>query len=1658
MSYAVVKWNPYLCRFLLIALVCLGPSLLIAEPLSVCANLFKVLTTEPNNSRHHLTTITKTALVTATKAKILEVPEFVYIREVAKKMGLRVWLFGGTASSYAHYVMWDLARENGIVPLQPDRFDYDFTNIFRSTQDLDIVVDGSPEIALEFQKTIAQRYEFFLGAKANKWEVRSLRQSKGNPGQPGFKEALLDDQDFNNQNTDSHSVGMIELTPSGEPVIRDLKSWNQPESIFLEDILNNRISFLRNSKHSTTSRARLDENPEILSVIRVLIKAFQYEITLSSEALVTIREIIDSFNPNANMNAVALRKIQETAVKLIFHAVNLEYAIDTLDQLGLRKKLIALGNKAEIGNFAWWLNKEPLRTKLVGVGTGKTAAELKITEVAHATNTYQAYESMVRSHAGRPNVLISRDNTPGEGTGSGEGFYTLAGKVGGKSSGLTVRLLVAPNARIDSDFTINGTTIVFKNKAALTVVRQSLDLSVDDLLQIATNKGSFEIDPSNLALLETLKRRLNAARILDELDKLIDSRADADQEKLIVILTALHTSSASQLVSKEALQIIVQKVYLKILPFENAKDDKLLSRYARTMIAMADTLNAANILSLGQLRNILEKMPKHLSFSSLKTEALLAQLRFTKDIPRAVSFGELFLTVLEWKTVLEKIAMWPEADVQFKKEFYGKFFAYNFMPNQIGLTLRSLVSDKSLKPANFEMERQSMLQMLSHIPEFIEWIQSQQNFTPINHPIYSLQETFGSREFNDSQRELCSAEIVEWGHSKDIIKKAIHAGLGRQFILGTDISKNLTALFLARALRDKGNEESHLEINRLIKNHPQIALFLNYPSFSFELLAPLVNLGSFQQRKEAFFTLSLLRNEIAWSEMNFSEIEITEFSRELLTWNFAATDIGIKKSDFAHKGGMNKATEKFLDLLDSEREEDVLRILWTQNLFAKFFSSYKDTFSEKLTRALQRSYSFEVRKKMLFSLLQFSRDPVNDFLKVDLSPAELQQFLSELIAAKDEKSGFKLKAYQQYADRFFDQTDILKISLLLYHARAILKEFLVPNDELYQLVRDNPQLALFLPRHFDLMLEPMLNSETPKVRREAFFVLSFFARNFLWAKANFSETEASEVAKEILSWREKTYEHGHPQSTLSHSAEGKYSNNYRYNTPYIEAIPIFLEISAKIRSKDPNVLLQVLELFVKHGFLDEFREVEAPVMYVRELIASTIREFAQGNGDKKLIPLLLKFFIHIISEKPVHFTEAERLKITELNAVNPFYGNFSSLLLSDYKRKIPKSRAIEIIKEFNLRISASNINKLLDWAPSEILEIWDSVDGKTLADSWFYQFKKEQFQSFEFLMKKGFQVPEFHNAVRYFQGNFDILKFLYPYRPPDAPGWGTYGRDHYLHGFEYISWLRIFEFLPNQGMDPKILQIFHDANRSEETRTYNQGEEFHPYFLKTFQKGNAIWVLDFLIDQGFDIFALIPQPGSLRGQQMTYLQFILEKMKGSSTGGQDHFNLHLFDYLHAKFLNPEAAVKEWQVQPKTLKDPKDLRKLFASTLLYSTFLNYRMGELVTKVISFGITAADFPEGTYNALMEAAQIRPGTEGIGKRYDDALRQLLKLGFDVNAKDPLGKTALMYAWEAARLYGHRDLLNVQLLIDAGADIHIKDSEGKSIVDQGYRPRQKQ
>lgn len=231
------------------------------------------------------------------------------------------------------------------------------------------------------------------------------------------------------------------------------------------------------------------DNPPILSVLRLLIKAVQFDLKIHPNDLSRIQKIAREFRPE-KANRRVKTWIEKNGKKLILNAVNVNKTWELLDGFGLRKKLIALSDSMEMNSLGWWLSKVPLQAFAVGRGRGKTIVELarvhswinvspryKTVVVAHDTNNLIAFESITKSHTGSPNVFISRKAAVGESAVGGEGFYTMVGKTGLWGTQWTIRFTVDPNAREGRDFTVFPMehAVIFQNQNAFRVIPEEID-------------------------------------------------------------------------------------------------------------------------------------------------------------------------------------------------------------------------------------------------------------------------------------------------------------------------------------------------------------------------------------------------------------------------------------------------------------------------------------------------------------------------------------------------------------------------------------------------------------------------------------------------------------------------------------------------------------------------------------------------------------------------------------------------------------------------------------------------------------------------------------------------------------------------------------------------------------------------------------------------------------------------------------------------------------------------------------------------------------------------------------------------------------------------------------------------------------------------------
>ncbi len=452
------------------------------------------------------------SFVQKVKSNQQRVAEFKLLQEEAQKLGIKhVYLFGGTATAYARYVKEDLDRMEG-APYQKERFDYEYESIFRSEQDMDIVIDASAEDAARLQARMQELAPHFIGEGNSKtvWEVRLLHEKNGD------KESLFS-FDFQNQHSDSYSTGLIDLMECESfDCVKDVRAFEQEVSPFLKDVFHNEISFYYSPNHFKTARYMGGLNPAILSVIRYYTKVVQYDAQTKLEDKIKLQSIIDHFDNSVVSNSKTYVKtwIEKNAKKLMVNAVDMEAAQDIITSTKLKQKLIALGDKNIPFSTAWYLNKSPLPTKPLGT-TGKTAREIFGKEeiiVTHDTKSLAAYESLMKAKPGYVNAWESRKGIDGESASAGDGFYVMEG-LRGAYGNLPVHMKLNPDARYGEDFIKSGSEIIIQNRAALTVIPQSLNgLSFSEMLDLVLNPQSIFRDNEAVKYLLTKKIKQKRAR------------------------------------------------------------------------------------------------------------------------------------------------------------------------------------------------------------------------------------------------------------------------------------------------------------------------------------------------------------------------------------------------------------------------------------------------------------------------------------------------------------------------------------------------------------------------------------------------------------------------------------------------------------------------------------------------------------------------------------------------------------------------------------------------------------------------------------------------------------------------------------------------------------------------------------------------------------------------------------------------------------------------------------------------------------------------------------------------------------------------------------------------------------------------------------------
>ncbi len=484
--------------------------------------------------------------------------EFEKLEKLAQSRGLRVFLFGGAAATYANYVRLDLLRRQGDTALQADRFEYTYDQIYKSIQDLDLGVsreDGSPESVAELMSFEATVRTHLPGIKIDVYGFKTAYTNSENKP----RENLIQNFNLQNQNSDSLSNGLIELTQKNE--ILDIRS-TSVIPLFIDDLANEQIHFLESPMHFQTRRAEQKINPPLFSVIRYFIKLGQFNLKgLPSDepALIRILNQADTDPDIYGSQGYVRSWLTVNSKKLILGAEDIQKQFNILDHFGLSYILVGALQGSEV---ALLLSRKPL-LGLNAVREGRTAQSLGLRLLTHETTSLESYESIMANPRGRPNFLISnnRENTVAA---YGTGVYAKVGTEGAAhirhiQRGYHIHLELDPTAIEGVDFEIVNASdfVILKNSNKVRTVYEPVRR--DPVRAFVLLANSIFYEPTNLGTAErTLRRLANQKLSAEEENKLMEKALTYMSKNSAVAVFAL-------LVSKPLFQPVAKKIFLLCL-------------------------------------------------------------------------------------------------------------------------------------------------------------------------------------------------------------------------------------------------------------------------------------------------------------------------------------------------------------------------------------------------------------------------------------------------------------------------------------------------------------------------------------------------------------------------------------------------------------------------------------------------------------------------------------------------------------------------------------------------------------------------------------------------------------------------------------------------------------------------------------------------------------------------------------------------------------------------------------------------------------------------------------------------------------------------------------------------------------------------------------
>jgi hypothetical protein len=373
--------------------------------------------------------------------------------------------------------------------------------------------------------------------------------------------------------------------------------------------------------------------------------------------------------------------------KIIENALDVEYALTTISNLGLKDKLLKIGNISEISSVAWWMNKVPLVSRPLGTPfnqrlPGKTAQDLQLDVVAHETRSYPVYEAITRSHQSLPNVLISRSGTNGEGAIYGDGFYTMKGTHSGHTNtGFTIRFRVNPLAREGSDFleiplSDGGFIIVILNRNAIKVIPESLSMSLEDYYQWLG--ASISVSQDDLGILYRLSLSMRS-QFYNPSSTAINYLKNLNLNQLLLIFKKELLFISKQLILKE----IKLKIQTDI--DNNISQNDVLKNHVLEIIKTFRTFDEETFQTLSEEKLKLKILMREFLNSDLIKHQLMT--KFFKASPSLSIINQVLRNTVDpefhFQMLDYAVALKEAPSVQDSLDFLSLLVPFNTIPDKL---------------------------------------------------------------------------------------------------------------------------------------------------------------------------------------------------------------------------------------------------------------------------------------------------------------------------------------------------------------------------------------------------------------------------------------------------------------------------------------------------------------------------------------------------------------------------------------------------------------------------------------------------------------------------------------------------------------------------------------------------------------------------------------------------------------------------------------------------------------------------------------------------------------------------------------------------------------------------------------------------------------